>query len=203
MTLQNLSYLAAIIAMVEPTITDLKDGYIRVETKKYTVEVPKGWEVGEESSFGQREFHSSKGEIGTMTGSAKGSNWDRLYNTSLYFIQRREKATPTPYKLGKNKKGYETMSFEMMGKDGKPTSKYVILKNAKEDILALSVRITQVKSETELNKAFDRLISTAVMNPGPRREPSPRRLPSTSKPLRSIESPQARTQTRSRKESPA
>jgi len=164
MTLQNLSYLAALVAMVEPTITDLKDGYIRVETKKYTVEVPKGWEVGEETSFGQREFHSSKGEIGTMTGSAKGSNWDRLYNTSLYFIQRREKATPTPYKLGKNKKGYETMSFEMMGKDGKPTSKYVILKNAKEDILALSVRITQVKSENELKKAFDRLISTAVIN---------------------------------------
>lgn len=164
MTLQNFSYLAAILALAEPTITDLKDGFIRVETKKYTVEVPKGWEVGEETSFGQREFHSDKGELGTMTGSAKGATWDRLYNTSLYFIQRREKATPTPYRLGKNKKGYETMSFEMIGKDNKPTSKYVILKNSKEEILALSVRIMQGKSEKELAQAFERLVNTAVMN---------------------------------------
>ncbi len=164
MTLQNFSYLAAILALAEPTITDLKDGFIRVETKKYTVEVPKGWEVGEETSFGQREFHSDKGELGTMTGSAKGATWDRLYNTSLYFIQRREKATPTPYRLGKNKKGYETMSFEMIGKDNKPTSKYVILKNSKEEILALSVRIMPGKSEKELAQAFERLVNTAVMN---------------------------------------
>jgi hypothetical protein len=139
--------------------TDLKDGFVRVETPKYVIEVPKGWEVGEETSFGQREING--GGMTTMTGGRTKATWDELYKTSLYFIRRGTKDEPTPFRLGKNKKGYETMSFEMVNKDKQPSSKYVILKNAKAEILALSIKIKSPKSEKEMDKIFLRLISTA------------------------------------------
>jgi uncharacterized protein YecE (DUF72 family) len=163
MNLQTLSYLTAIFSMTGVETTDLKDGFLRIETSKYVVEIPKGWEIGEETSFGQREFHSKKGELGTMTGGSTNSSWDQLYRTSLYFVTRSVPGKPTPYKLGKSKSGYETMSFEMQNVEKKPTAKYVIFKNTKSEILALSVRITDQKNATELEKAFDRMINTAKM----------------------------------------
>ena len=149
------------LMLAQVKTTDLKDGFVRVETSKYTIEVPKGWEVGAETSFGQREIVSNTGALTTMTGGASKLTWQQLYDTSLYFIRRTTKDEPTPFRIGKNKKGYETMSFEMVGKDKQPSSKYVILKNAKSEILALSVKIKSVKTEKEMNRIFERLISTA------------------------------------------
>jgi hypothetical protein len=163
MNLQTLGYLVALVNLAEVKTTDLKDGFVRVDTPKYMVEIPKGWEIGEETSFGQREFHSERGELGTMTGGKSDRTWDQLYQTSLFFVRRAVPGTPTAYRLGKSKTGYETMSFEMMNADKKPTAKYVIFKNTNSEILALSVRITDQKNAKDLEKAFDRMINTAKM----------------------------------------
>lgn len=163
MTLQSLTYLAALAFGGDFELTDLKDGYVRIKTKKYSVEVPKGWEVGEETSFGQREYSSKKGEMSTMTGSAVNRTWDQLYQTSLYFITRSSAGTPTPYRLTKSEKGLDVMSFEMIDDNKKPVSKYVIFKNTKSEILALSVKIKDRKEEKELEKAFVRMVKTAEM----------------------------------------
>ncbi len=141
---------------------DLGDGFVRITAPKYVVEIPKGWEVGRETSFGQREYMGADGEMGTMTGSAKGSNWDRLYQTSLFFIRRSMKGEPTPYKIVKAKQGYEAMTFNMMYEE-RPVARYVILMNDKEEILALSVKIPTKAKQKEMEKAFQRMVDTAKM----------------------------------------
>lgn len=144
-------------------VLDLKDGFVRVKTPKYEVEVPSGWEVGAQTSFGQREFSSKKdGQMSAMTGNAREQSWDQLYQTSLFFIKRSIKGTPTPFKVFKSKQGYEAISFSMVV-DELPVARYVILKNDKKDILALSVKIPTKTARESLGAIFDRLVTTAKM----------------------------------------
>ena len=153
----------ALTALGDYEAIDLKDGFVRVNTKKYSVEIPKGWEVGEETGFGQREYVSKKGEMSTMTGSAVNRTWDQLYQTSLFFVRRSGAGEPTPYKLSKSAKGLDVMSFEMVNDKKQPVSKYVIFKNDKSEILALSVKIKDRSVEKDLEKAFERMVKTAEM----------------------------------------
>jgi len=156
--------LATLLILSETKIVDLKDGFVRVDTPSYTVEVPKGWEVTPETRFGQREFNGKTGNMSAMTAPGGGrQGWDRLYNTSLYFIGREMDAKPTPYKLGKTKQGYETASWSMLDKDGFAKARYVILKASNDNILALSVKIPDRKQERDLQSAFTRLVETAKL----------------------------------------
>ena len=41
-------------------IVDLRDGFVRVETAAYSIEVPKEWKVSEETRWGQRK---AKGKL--------------------------------------------------------------------------------------------------------------------------------------------
>lgn len=141
---------------------DLKDGYVRVTTASYTLEVPKGWDVSGETSFGQREMSGAKTKMTAMTAGGGGgpTNWDQLYQTAVWFSTR-EGGKATPYKLSKSAQGYEAMSYTVVNENGFATNRYVILKAPKGAILALSVKIPDEKRESELMKHFDRLVKTA------------------------------------------
>ena len=147
------------------SVTDLKDGFVRVKTPSYSVEIPKGWEVGQETSFGQREFMTRDGKFTAMTAPGGGKQgWERLYRTSLYFIKRgNPDLKETPYKISKTKQGYEAASFSMVDKKGFATERFVILKAANDNILALSVKIPSQAQEKDLAKAFDRLVKSATL----------------------------------------
>jgi hypothetical protein len=149
-------------APLDAKIVDLKDGFVQVVTRAYTVEVPKGWTVSRETGFGQREFESSKGRLTAMTANAGPKpDWDGLYRTSLYFIMREKRGKATPYELGKTDKGYGTCSFSILNSEGFADRRYVLLHNPKGPVLALSVKIPDPKQESELKTAFDRLVRTA------------------------------------------
>ncbi|MBS1720695.1 MAG: hypothetical protein JST35_09645 [Armatimonadetes bacterium] len=145
-------------------VKDLKDGFVRVSTKDFVIEVPKDWKVGRESSFGQRELFSPDGSpvMTTMTAPpSQDFDWERLYEISLYFIRRENKGTPTAYKIVKSKQGYEAMTFAMKNSNGFEDARYVILRSPSNRILALSVKIKDPKKESELAKTFQRLVDTA------------------------------------------
>lgn len=103
-------------------ITDLGDGYCRIHSPTYSVEVPKGWEVSSQTPWGQRTMHpkSKSGELGVMTAPPGRQTWDQLYQTSLYFIQRESKGKPTPYRISKMPNGLEAASFELLDDAGLP-----------------------------------------------------------------------------------
>jgi len=149
------------------TVTDLKDGFQRIETAAYVIEIPKGWEVQRETPWGSREIKGEPGAFSAMTGKGAGKQgWDQLYRTSLYFVMRsRENAgnTATPYKIVKTKQGYDAMSFSVVDKAGFAQSRYMILKAADDDILALSVKVPNQKAEKDLVKSFDRMVVTAKL----------------------------------------
>ncbi|MFZ4507133.1 MAG: hypothetical protein ACOYON_05475 [Fimbriimonas sp.] len=140
---------------------ELKDGWVRVKTTSYTLEIPKGWDVTAETSFGQREMTSGPAKMSAMTAPGNGgpTNWDSLYQTAVYFSTRGG-GKATPYKMSKSKQGYDAMSYSVV-KDGFAASRYVILRSPKGDILALSVTIPEVKREADLMKVFDRMVRTA------------------------------------------
>lgn len=146
-------------------IVDLQDGFVRVVTDEYQIEIPHGWHVGGQTSFGQRTFKPSQEEIGfleAMTGSADGETWEALYKTALFYIQKDTAGTPTSYTLSHSAQGYEAISFSMMNGDV-PTAHYVIFKNTEEEILVLSVTVPDRASDTKLAPVFERLVSTAKM----------------------------------------
>ncbi|MDX2066439.1 MAG: hypothetical protein SFX74_11915 [Fimbriimonadaceae bacterium] len=154
--------LFAMLWQSDAKIVDLKDGYVRVETASYSLEVPKGWEVSRETSFGQREFEGSTGRMSAMTANAGAKpDWDRLYQTSLYFIMREKKGKATPYKLGKTDTGFNTCSFSILDDSGFAERRYVLLHNPAGPLLALSVKIPDRKREKELAASFDRMIKSA------------------------------------------
>jgi hypothetical protein len=154
----------ALVLQTDAKIVDLKDGFVRVETSSYSLEVPKGWEVSRETSFGQREFDGPTGRMSAMTANAGVKpDWDRLYNTSLYFIMREKKGKATPYKLGKSEQGYNTCSFTIIDEKGFADRRYVLLHHPTGSLLALSVKIPDQKREKELVSAFDRMIKSARM----------------------------------------
>jgi hypothetical protein len=156
--------MAVLLGPGDAKIVDLKDGFVRVETSSYSLEVPKGWEVSRETAFGQREMTSDTGRMTAMTAAGGGKQgWEQLYRTSLYFIMREKKGNPTPYQISKTKQGYEACSFSILDSDGFADRRYVILKNEVQNILALSVKIPDKKKETGLMAQFDRMVRTAKL----------------------------------------
>lgn len=152
-------------APADAKMKDLKDGFVRVETASYTIEVPKGWTVSRETSFGQRTMEGNRGTMTAMTAAGGGSQgWERLYRTSLWFISREmPNYKATPYKLSKTSQGYEAASFSMLDDKGFAKARYVLLKAPNGNLLALSVKIPGKSEERELVAQFDRLIRTAVV----------------------------------------
>jgi len=145
--------------------------YHRVEAPRYAVEVPKGWIVGEDSPFGQRELRppadasESTVSMSTMVVPGLGrQTWDELYTTLNYDILRYaptgSKMKPLPYKLGETRQGIDSCSWTMDDPAGLPVQRRVILKRPDGDILALSVKLPasagkQVRSRLEM--MFDTL----------------------------------------------
>jgi hypothetical protein len=147
---------------LDAKLVPLKDGYVRVETSAYSLEVPKGWVVSKETSFGQREFDGPKGSMTAMTANAGPKpDWDRLYQTSLYFIMREKRGKATPYTLGKTDQGFNTCSFTILDDSGFADRRYVLLHSPKGALLALSVKIPDKKLESELQATFDRMVKSA------------------------------------------
>ena len=146
----------------DASVTDLKDGFIRVETPAYILEMPKDWTVSKETPWGARDMTpaSGKGKMGAMTAPPSETTWDQLYRTSLYFITRERKGKPTEYRLGKAKQGYETMSFEVLDDKNWADRRYVILKSG-DRILALNVYLPSKEVEKTWIAAFDRMVNTA------------------------------------------
>jgi len=149
----------------------------RVETQRYTIEVPEGWEVGEETPFGQRELlpaqaeRAGGGSMSTMTGPGLGrQSWADLYRTSNYFITRYsaegQKMKPGPFRVGKTAQGYASCSWSMSTADGATVQRHVILKRADTDILALSVKLpaaTDRDRRSQIEARFRHMVDTAVM----------------------------------------
>lgn len=144
-------------------VTDLRDGYVRVETPVYVIEVPKGWNVTQETPWGQRKVYLKKdaGELGVMTAPPSEQSWERLYEASLYFILREERGEPTPYKVTKTKNGLEAMEFSVKDKEGFAHRRYLLLKDPDKGLLALSVTIPSKEKEKEWFKHFERMTKTA------------------------------------------
>ncbi len=144
------------------SIVDLKDGYVRVETKTYSIEVPKGWKVTPETRWGQRKIApTGGGELGVMTAPPSRASWDDLYDTSLYFIMRESEGTPTPYTVTKLKNGLEAATFAVKDERGFANRRYVLVKHPEKGLLALSVRIPGTDTEKEWAAHFDRMVASA------------------------------------------
>ena len=145
-------------------LESLSDGFVRVKSSVYSVEVPKAWTVGSQTPWGARSItpaKSSQTELGVMTAGVTHQSWDELYKTSMFFIMRQEKGKATPYRLGKTKSGYESCSFEVANEEGFVKRKYVLLKNAKGAAIALSVIIGDQKQDKEVSANFARMVSSA------------------------------------------
>ncbi len=148
-------------------IQDLKDGYSRVTTASYSIELPTGWDVSEETRWGQRKANpkGAAGELGVMTAPPMNQSWDQIYQTSLYFIQRESKGKPTPYRLGKTASGLETASFEVLNDSGFAQRRYVMILGKDGRLLALSVKVPSEKADKEWTKHFERLNRSAKFLP--------------------------------------
>lgn len=144
-------------------VVNLGDGYSRVETLSYSIELPTGWQVSEETPWGQRKANpkGEAGELGVMTAPPGQQSWDQLYQTSLYFIMRESKGKPTPYRLGKTAGGLETGSFEVLDDTGFAARRYILIKGKDGRLLALSVRVPSREADKEWTKHFERLSRTA------------------------------------------
>lgn len=139
--------------------------FVRVDTPRYSMDVPKGWTVGEETPWGARDIlrEGDKGKFGAMTAGPTTASWEQLYRTSLGFILREEKGEPTPFRTGKSKKGFETMSFEVKNDKGFASRRYVLLKNKDGRALALSVKIPSLAEEKEYATKFRRMVDSAIL----------------------------------------
>ncbi len=148
-------------APADAKVTDLGDGYVRVSTEIYSIEVPKGWVVSRETPWGQRKATNEAGELGVMTAGNTRSTWDELYRTSLFFIQRERKGKPTPYEITKTAQGYEACTFSILDEEGFADRRYVLLKSKAGEAIALSVQIRDRKATKDLVAHFDRLVKSA------------------------------------------
>lgn len=159
MPMKSVLLLAAVFA---PAVC-LAEEFIVVDTPKYSFEVPKGWTVGRETPWGARDIEPTKGDgkLGAMTAGPTKATWDSLYETSLYFIRRESKGKPTPYRIGKTKKDYECIRFEYLDESGFASKRYVLLKDADGNALALSVMIPDKKAEKKFVGFFDRMVDSA------------------------------------------
>lgn len=144
-------------------ITSLADGYSRVETSSYSIDLPTGWEVSEETRWGQRKANpkGNEGELGIMTAPPGKQTWEELYQTSLYFILRESKGKPTPYRLGKTESGLETASFEVLDATGFAARRYILIRDKSGRLLALSVKVPSKDADKEWTKHFERMTRSA------------------------------------------
>ncbi|MCU0316608.1 MAG: hypothetical protein MUC92_08450 [Fimbriimonadaceae bacterium] len=144
-------------------VVDLKDGYVLVVSASYSIEVPKGWVVSEETRWGQRKAapEEGRGELGVMTAPPGRQTWDQLYRTSLYFILREDDGKATPYKVTKLENGLEAATFEVLNKEGFANRRYVLVRHPEKGLLALSVRIPGKDQEKEWQKHFERMVKSA------------------------------------------
>lgn len=169
--MNSLLALAATLALAQlpkdAKVVDLKDGYSRIDTASYSIELPKGWQVSEETPWGQRKAHpkGSDGELGVMTAPPGRQSWDQLYQTSLYFILRESKGKPTPYRLGKTASGLETASFEVLDEEGFAARRYILIRGKDGRLLALSVKVPSREADKAWSAHFDRLTRTARFLP--------------------------------------
>ncbi len=138
-------------------------GFTLVNTDKYAIQVPKGWSVGTETPWGARDItpKSGSGQMGAMTAGPTNDSWDALYKMSLFFIKREEPGFETPYRTGRTKQGYECMSFEVKNTNGFANRRYLLLKNAKGNVLALSIKIPSSDQEKAFKAMFQQMIDTA------------------------------------------
>ncbi|MBM3493416.1 MAG: hypothetical protein FJX72_03695 [Armatimonadetes bacterium] len=151
--------------------------YRTMDTNAFTLQVPSGWTVSEETPWGARDISPEGGAdamggatMSSMTGPGLGrSSWKQLYETSLYFITRGDRAgkmTATPYELGKSKQGYETCSWAMKDGKGRVVQRHVILKHSNGNILALSAK-TPASAEkqdiSKLDRMFRHMTETAIV----------------------------------------
>ena len=137
--------------------------YVLVETTKYSFEIPKGWNFGEETPWGARDITSSPtdGKMGAMTAGPTKATWSELYKTSLGFILREAQGEATPFRTGKTKLGFECMTFEVTNKEKFADRRYTILKNSNGQALALSVKIPSRNVERKYAAMFKRMVDTA------------------------------------------
>ena len=108
--------------------------------------------------------------MSSMTGPGLGrQSWQRLYDTSLYFItrfDREQNMIATPYTVGKSKQGFETCSWDMKDKAGRIVQRHVILKHENGNILALSVKFPKAVSKADrakLDRSFRHMLDTAIV----------------------------------------
>jgi len=158
--------LASMLLVQLPTdakVTALGDGYSRIETTSYSIELPTGWQVSEETPWGQRKAHpkSSEGELGVMTAPPGTQTWEQLYQTSLYFILREGSGKPSPYRLGKTESGLETASFEVVDESGFASRRFILIRGKDGRLLALSVKVPSREQDREWSKHFTRLSKSA------------------------------------------
>ncbi len=139
--------------------------FVTFESDRYSFEVPKGWTVGKETPWGARDVvpGSGNGKLGAMTAGPTRASWEELYRTSLFFIKREGEGKETPFRIGKTKQGYESMSFEMINKDGWADRRYTLLKNDAGSALALSVKIPTRKDEKQYAQWFQHMVDTAKL----------------------------------------
>jgi hypothetical protein len=144
-------------------LIDLVDGYVRVETATYTLEVPKEWKVTPETRWGQRKISpAGGGELGAMTAPPSQQSWDQLYDTALYFILRDgDGGKPTKYEIVKTKRGYEAASFSIIDKEGFAKERYMMVKHPEKGLLALSVAIPNKDGEKQWAAHFKRMVDSA------------------------------------------
>lgn len=149
-------------ALANPNLMPASD-YLLVETPKYSFEIPKGWNLGDETPWGARDIlpKSEAGKMGAMTAGPTKASWAELYKTSLYFIQRESKGDPTPFRTGKTKLGYECMSFEVLNKEKFANRRFTLLKNAAGSALALSINIPSKADEKKYAEMFKHMVDTA------------------------------------------
>lgn len=153
-------------------LVDLGDGYVRVETSAYSLEMPAGWAVSEETPWGARKAEpkaksgnlgvmTAGGNLGAMTAPPTRETWDGLYRTSLYFIMRERGGKATPYELTKTESGIPAMVFQVKNDSGFAARRYVMLRNPDGRLLALSVDIPNEDVEPIWQRHFDRMVRTA------------------------------------------
>ncbi|MCB8932296.1 MAG: hypothetical protein M9921_08530 [Fimbriimonadaceae bacterium] len=158
----GLAVLAQGSAPSDAKLVDLKDGHVRVETSAYSVEVPKGWSVTRETPWGARKaYPGGGGELGVMTAPPSAQSWDDLIRVSHYYILREEGGKPTPHKIVKTKAGLEAATFSVLDANGFASRRYVLVKDPKRGLLALSVKIPPTDSVDAWEKHFQRLVDTA------------------------------------------
>jgi hypothetical protein len=146
------------------TRVDLGDGFVKLKTSGYTIELPKEWTVGELMPWGARSITpspKSPTELGVMTAGVTKQSWAELYKTSLFFVMRQEPGKATPYKVTKMANGYEACSFQVTNDKGFAKRRYVLLKSPKGEAIALSVIIADPKDEKKIAGYFDRMVRTA------------------------------------------